>query len=111
MILTNSNTPTSNTRIHFNVTHHQTKSQIRHDVIWEYLAPHPSLLNDNIKDRFPETFDDQKELLKELVLLFSKTNDLPTHIIQYNATEEDIDPANDYHREKITRNPGIFFWP
>ena len=29
---------------------------IRHDVIFEHLAPHPSLLNDEVKDRFVETF-------------------------------------------------------
>ena len=29
---------------------------IRHDVIFEHLAPHPSLLNDEFKDRFVETF-------------------------------------------------------
>jgi hypothetical protein len=29
---------------------------IRHDVIWEHLSPQPSLLNDDFKDRFVETF-------------------------------------------------------
>ena len=29
---------------------------IRHDVIWEHLSPQPSLLNEDFKDRFVETF-------------------------------------------------------
>ena len=70
---------------------------IRHDVVWEHLAPHPSLLNDNIRDRFPETFDYQKELLKELELRFNNpNNNPPTHVEENDITEDDVDPINDY---------------
>ena len=75
---------------------------IRHDVVWEHLAPHPSLLNDNIRDRFHETFDHQNELLKELELRFNYPNNIqPTHVDEYDITNEDIDPINDYHDEPI----------
>jgi hypothetical protein len=53
------------------------KMMIRHDVIWEHLAPEPSLLNPNFRDRFKETFDSERELYEELTRRFDPPESNP----------------------------------
>jgi superoxide dismutase len=66
MILMIKPIPTLNTNNHTNALSPPNKMMIRHDVIWEHLAPEPSLLNPNFRDRFKETFDSERELYEEL---------------------------------------------
>ena len=85
---------------------------IRHDVIWDHLAPKPSLLNSEAKDRFPDTIELEKEILKEMERRFpnetsqytstQSTAQVPNPIIQYEI-EPDDDEADDYAEP----NPGI----
>jgi len=78
---------------------------IRHDVIWDHLAPRPSLLNSEAKSRFPDTIELDKEILKEMERRFpnetsrytsiQSTAQVPNPIIQYEI-EPDDDEADDY---------------
>jgi hypothetical protein len=66
------------------------KMMIRHDVIWEHLAPEPSLLNPKFKDRFKETFDSEHELYEELTRRFD-----PNESNQQN--KEAQNPSHNVH--------------
>jgi hypothetical protein len=77
---------------------------IRHDVIWDHLAPRASLLKSDAKSRFPETIELDKEILKEMERRFpnetsvytsSQANDSSTHTIQYESLYDD-DDVEDY---------------
>ena len=59
---------------------------IRHDVIWEHLAPQHSLMNPSIKDRFPETFNPEQELINELVNLetINTSNDEAQPMVEHD---------------------------
>ena len=61
---------------------------IRHDVIWEHLSPSPSLLNPNTKQRFPETFNSEEDIIQILNKTFQNT----TESIQSTTTSEPSTP-------------------
>ena len=63
------------------------KMIVRHDVIWEHLAPEPSLLNPKFKDRFKETFDSEHELYEELTRRFDPNDPTtPNPVANQEAT-------------------------
>ena len=95
---------------------------IRHDVIWEHLAPHHSLMNPSAKDRFPETFNPEQELINELKNLQTNTepsndnsqltveHDIPTSINNptYGDSDDDDESDTDYPKTRSFYEPKYF---
>jgi hypothetical protein len=88
---------------------------IRHDVVWEHTSPHPSLLSQEAKDRFHESFDGDKELkyaFSEMMQRHhpeSKTEEV--EIIHNNNNNDNDTPSDatnhEYYPRSIVNDPAF----
>ena len=92
---------------------------IRHDVIWDHLAPRASLLNSDAKSRFPETIELDKEILQEMERRFpnetskytsSHPTETYTNNIQYETLHDD-DAVEDYSPPQESPRTRAFYEP
>ena len=92
---------------------------IRHDVIWDHLAPRASLLNSDAKSRFPETIELDKEILQEMERRFpnetskytsSHPTETYTNNIQYETLHDD-DAVEDYSSPQEGPRTRAFYEP